>query len=227
MWRYNNDHSIADAFFCRSGTTTAVFSKGFFEHVFTLELYVMSPNKVEKESGLCDNRISISTIEEAFADACPHRCGDQNRFWTTGRTLMDSLNQMNQSFHHEPRKTVEDNGHQVHFFVKYHCTKCKEVLFYATLLGVNVTDVTIKSWMFLAAERWNPALVSFHHLIRQFALVVLGVNGFDLDFRKKVSLLNNNAHQPEWVTWNIFVKSSSSTYSIVCCKEVIWHFGHN
>ena len=50
---------------------------------------------------LCDNRINISTIEEAFADACPHRCGDLDRFWTTGRTLVDSLNRMNQSFHHE------------------------------------------------------------------------------------------------------------------------------
>ena len=41
-----------------------------------------------------------------------------------------------------PCSTVEITGHQVHLFVKHHCTNRKDkLLAYATFLGVNVTDV--------------------------------------------------------------------------------------
>ena len=54
-----------------------------------------------------------------------------------------------------PCNTGEITGHQVHFFVKHHCTNRKnKLLSYATFLGVNVNDVQRQNCeCFLAAEK--------------------------------------------------------------------------
>ena len=71
----------------------------------------------------------------------PQRCGaGRHRQGTVGKGFFDGTDVVPVVAPH--CSTAEITGHQVHLFVKHHCTNCKgKRLSYATFLGVNVTDV--------------------------------------------------------------------------------------
>ena len=84
----------------------------------------------------------------------PQRCGPRrHRQSTVSKGFFDGTDVVPVGA--PPCCTVEITGHQVHLFLKQHCTSCKDQLLSdATLLGVNVTDVQRTNCLAISDEMW-------------------------------------------------------------------------